>query len=241
MKLIITLVSIAFSSIGYSQVNLPGMAINFGQGVDLVESLNILGLFTVLSLAPAILILCTCFTRIIVVLAFIRQAIGTQNMPPNQLLVGFALFLTLFVMKPAGTAMYNNALVPYMNKKISSPAALKVIETELRGFMTKQVRKNDLQLFYDITNEPLPRTIDDVPTTYIIPSFIISELKTAFQIGFLLYLPFLILDMVIASVLMAMGMMMLPPVIVSFPFKLLLFVLVDGWYLVTGSIIRSFN
>ena len=122
------------------------MAINFGQGVDLVESLNILGLFTVLSLAPAILILCKCFTRIIVVLAFIRQAIVTQNMHQNQLLVGFALFLTLFVMKPAGTAMYNNALVPYMNKKISSPAALKVIETELRGFMTKQVRKNDLQL-----------------------------------------------------------------------------------------------
>ena len=125
-------------------------------------------------------------------------------------------------MKPAGTAMYNNALVPYMNKKISSPAALKVIETELRGFMTKQVEKM-IYNFYDITNEPLPRTIDDVPTTYIIPSFIISELKTAFQIGFLLYLPFLILDMVIASVLMAMGTVMLPPVIVSFPFKLLLF------------------
>lgn len=222
-------------------LSLPGMSINFGQGVDLVDTMQLLAVFTLLTLAPAILVLCTCFTRIIVVLAFMRQAIGTQNMPPNQLLIGFAMFLTFFVMQPTGEAIYNNAITPYIEKKITSIDAVKNIEKNLRVFMSSQVRKTDLQLFYDITAKPQPQTIDEVPTHFLIPAFIISELKTAFQIGFLLYLPFLILDMVIASVLMAMGMMMLPPVIVSFPFKLLLFVLVDGWHLITGSLIRSFN
>ena len=226
------------SSQGFS---VPGMSINFGQGVDLVDTMQLLAVFTLLTLAPAILVLCTCFTRIIVVLAFMRQAIGTQNMPPNQLLIGFAMFLTFFVMQPTGELILNNAINPYMEKKITSIEAVKNIETGLRGFMSGQVRKTDLQLFYDITGKSQPQTIKDVPTHFLIPAFIISELKTAFQIGFLLYLPFLILDMVIASVLMAMGMMMLPPVIVSFPFKLLLFVLVDGWHLITGSLIRSFN
>ena len=219
----------------------PGMSINFGQGADLVDTLQLLSFFTIITLAPAILVLCTCFTRIIVIMAFIRQAIGTQNMPPNQLLVGFSLFLTFFIMQPTAESIYNKSINPFIEKKITSVEAIKGIESGLRGFMSKQVRKADLQLFYDITGASLPNTINDVPTHFLIPSFIISELKTAFQIGFLLYLPFLILDMVIASVLMAMGMMMLPPVIVSFPFKLLLFVLVDGWHLVTGSVIRSFN
>ena len=224
-----------------SGFGLPGMSINFGQGADLVDTLQLLSFFTIITLAPAILVLCTCFTRIIVIMAFIRQAIGTQNMPPNQLLVGFSLFLTFFIMQPTAESIYNKSINPYIEKKITSVEAIKGIESGLRGFMSKQVRKADLQLFYDITGASLPNTINDVPTHFLIPSFIISELKTAFQIGFLLYLPFLILDMVIASVLMAMGMMMLPPVIVSFPFKLLLFVLVDGWHLVTGSVIRSFN
>lgn len=231
-------ISLAQSTQGLS---VPGMSINFGQGVDLVDSMQLLAVFTLLTLAPAILVLCTCFTRIIVVLAFMRQAIGTQNMPPNQLLIGFAMFLTFFVMQPTAERIYDGAIVPYTEKKITSIEALKNIETSLRGFMSGQVRKTDIQLFYDITNKKSPNTIDDVPTHFLVPAFIISELKTAFQIGFLLYLPFLILDMVIASVLMAMGMMMLPPVIVSFPFKLLLFVLVDGWHLITGSLIRSFN
>ena len=203
--------------------------------------MQVLALFTVLTLAPAVLILCTCFTRIIVVLSFMRQAIGTQNLPPNQLLVGFALFLSIFVMKPTGEAIYNQAIQPYMKKEVTTPQALSVMEFHLRGFMSKQVRKADIALFYDITGDPAPTTIKDVPIHYLIPAFIISELKTAFQIGFLLYIPFLILDMVVASVLMAMGMMMLPPVVVSLPFKLLLFVLVDGWQLVTGSILRSFH
>lgn len=220
---------------------LPGMSINFGQGADLVDTMQVLALFTVLTLAPAIIILCTSFTRIIVVLSFMRQAIGTQNMPPNQLLIGFALFLSVFVMMPTGKNIYEQSIQPFMDKQISTTQALDVMEREMRGFMQNQVRKADIGLFYDVTGTQAPDTIDDVPIHYLIPAFIISELKTAFQIGFLLYIPFLVLDMVVASVLMAMGMMMLPPVIVSMPFKLLLFVLVDGWQLVTGSILRSFN
>ena len=244
MKKLLALFFLFISSAAFAQqgnVGLPGLSVNFGQGTDLVDTIQVLILFTVLTLAPAILILCTCFTRIIVVLSFMRQAIGTQNLPPNQLLIGFALFLSIFVMKPTGTAIYNQGIQPYMNKQIKTEQALTVIEYHLRGFMSKQVRKADIGLFYDITGDKAPQTIDDVPIHYLIPAFIISELKTAFQIGFLLYIPFLILDMVVASVLMAMGMMMLPPVVVSLPFKLLLFVLVDGWQLVTGSILRSFN
>ena len=244
MKKLFFLLATVFSTSLLAQgsgVGLPGMSVNFGQGTNLVDTLQVLVLFSVLTLAPAILILCTCFTRIIVVLSFMRQAIGTQNLPPNQLLVGFALFLSIFVMKPTGTAIYDQAIQPYMQKKVSTSQALSVIEYHLRGFMSKQVRKADIGLFYDITGDKAPTTIADVPIHFLIPAFIISELKTAFQIGFLLYIPFLILDMVVASVLMAMGMMMLPPVVVSLPFKLLLFVLVDGWQLVTGSILRSFN
>ena len=222
-------------------LNLPGLSVNFGQGTNLVDTMQVMVLFTVLTLAPAIIILCTSFTRIIVVLAFVRQAIGTQSMPPNQLLIGFALFLSIFVMMPTGKNIYDRAVDPLMSKSIDTTQALATIEVELRGFMSKQVRKTDIGLFYDVTGKAAPQSIDDVPIHFLIPAFIISELKTAFQIGFLLYIPFLILDMVVASVLMAMGMMMLPPVIISMPFKLLLFVLVDGWQLVTGSILRSFN
>ena len=222
-------------------MNLPGLSVNFGQGTDLVDTMQVLVLFTVLTLAPAFIILCTSFTRIIVVLSFMRQAIGTQSMPPNQLLVGLALFLSVFVMMPTGTNIYNNSITPYMNKAIGTTEALTGIEKELRVFMESQVRKADIGLFYDVTGKTAPNTIADVPLHFLIPAFIISELKTAFQIGFLLYIPFLVLDMVVASVLMAMGMMMLPPVIISMPFKLLLFVLVDGWQLVTGSILRSFS
>lgn len=221
--------------------NLPGISVNLGRGADLVDSIQVILLFTVITLAPAVLILCTCFTRVVVVLSFMRQAIGTQNLPPNQLLIGFALFLSIFIMQPTGTAIYNDGISPYMKKQINTAQALQVIEKNLRFFMNKQVRKADIGLFYDVTGQPAPDNIDEVPIHFLIPSFIISELKTSFQIGFLLYIPFLILDMVVASVLMAMGMMMLPPVVISLPFKLLLFVLVDGWQLVTGAILRSFN
>jgi len=229
------------SSVFAQSANLPGVAVNFGQGTDLVDTMEVLLLFTVLTLAPAIIILCTSFTRIVIVLSFMRQALGTQNMPPNQLLIGFAMFLSVFVMMPTGQAIYQNTIQPYQAKKINSTQALSALEADLRVFMVKHVRKADIGLFYDVTGEAAPEDINQVPIHYLIPSFIISELKTAFQIGFLLYIPFIVLDMVVASVLMAMGMMMLPPMLVSMPFKLLLFVLVDGWQLVTGAILRSFN
>lgn len=239
--LMVTMLFFSEHSFAQSAMNLPGMSINFGQGTDLVDTMQVLVLFTVLSLAPAFIILCTSFTRIIVVLSFMRQAIGTQSMPPNQLLIGLAMFLSMFVMMPTGKSIYDKSINPYLNKQISTTQAITNIETDLRAFMSAQVRKTDIELFYDVSNTTLPTSIDEVPTHYLIPAFIISELKTAFQIGFLLYIPFLVLDMIVASVLMAMGMMMLPPVIISMPFKLLLFVLVDGWQLVTGSILRSFN
>lgn len=239
---LLMLPALAFPQVANTNgVALPGMSINFGQGANLVDSIEILMLFTIITLAPSILILCTSFTRILIVLSFMRQAIGTQNMPPNQVLVGFSLFLSMFVMQPTGERIYNKAIQPYMQKSITTTVAIDEITLALRSFMQKQVRKADIGLFYDVTGKTAPNTIDDVPIHYLIPAFIISELKTSFQIGFLLYIPFLILDMVVASVLMAMGMMMLPPVVVSLPFKLLLFVLVDGWQLVTGSILRSFN
>lgn len=243
-RILAVLLFTLFSGIADAQTTsaaLPGISVNFGNSGDLVNSLQLVALLTVLTLAPAILILCTCFTRIIIVLSFLRQAIGTQSMPPNQLLVGFALFLTMFVMKPTGTYIYNQGVKPYLEKQITSVEALEHVEVAFRAFMNKQVRKTDVGLFYDLSGEKAPQTIDKVPLTFLIPAFIISELKTAFQIGFLLYIPFLILDMIVASVLMAMGMMMLPPVVISLPFKLLLFVLVDGWQLITGSILRSFN
>lgn len=221
--------------------SLPGVAVNFGQGTNLVDTIEVLLLFTILTLAPAIIILCTSFTRIVVVLSFMRQALGTQNMPPNQLLIGFSMFLSIFVMMPTGKSIYENTIKPYQAKQIDTTQAITGLETDLRAFMEKHVRKNDIGLFYDVTSTLAPNNIKEVPTHYLIPAFIISELKTAFQIGFLLYIPFIVLDMVVASVLMAMGMMMLPPMLVSMPFKLLLFVLVDGWQLVTGAILRSFN
>lgn len=230
------------SSVSFAQqANLPGIAVNFGQGTNLVDTLEVLLLFTVLTLAPAIVILCTSFTRIVIVLSFMRQALGTQNMPPNQLLIGFAMFLSIFVMMPTGKSIWENTVKPYQAKQIDGMQALTGLEKDLRAFMEKHVRKSDIGLFYDVTNAAAPSDIKAVPTHYLIPAFIISELKTAFQIGFLLYIPFIVLDMVVASVLMAMGMMMLPPMLVSMPFKLLLFVLVDGWQLVTGAILRSFN
>lgn len=238
---LIFLLTVPVTVFAQTKIGLPGVNIALGGGADLVDTLQILLLFTVLALAPAVLVLCTCFTRIIVVLSFLRQALGTQNMPPNQLLVGFALFLSIFIMQPVGMRIYTDAVVPYNNKKVTTAQALEVIEVNLRDFMSRQVRKDDISLFYEVSGNAAPQTINDVPIHYLIPAFIISELKTAFQIGFLLYIPFLILDMVIASVLMAMGMMMLPPVVVSLPFKLLLFVMVDGWKLVTGSLLRSFG
>ncbi len=204
-------------------------------------TLQIFLLLTVLSLAPSILIMVTCFTRIAIVLSLLRQAIGSNQLPPNQIIIGLALFLTFFVMSPVWQKVNQDALKPYLDNQLTTTQALKNAEGPLRAFMFKQTREKDLALMVDIAKLPRPKNVDEIPTTVLIPSFIISELKTAFQIGFMLYIPFLIIDMVVASVLLSMGMMMLPPVMVSLPFKLMIFVLTDGWYLIVGSLVKSFN
>ena len=202
---------------------------------------EILLLFTVLSIAPAILLMMTSFTRLVVAFSFLRHAMGTQQMPPNQVLIGLALFLTLFVMSPVFARMNRVAVQPYMQGRINAEEALEAGMKPLRRFMFAQTREKDLALFVSMSGMAPPRTRDDVPTRVLVPAFMISELKTAFQIGFVLFLPFLIIDMVVASVLLSMGMMMLPPIMVSLPFKLLLFVLADGWYLLVGSLVKSFG
>jgi flagellar biosynthetic protein FliP len=204
-------------------------------------SLQILLFLTVLSLAPALVIMVTSFTRLVVVFSFLRHALGTQQMPPNQVLIGLALFLTVFIMAPVWQEIQDKAVRPYINHQVGGAEALKLGLEPLRAFMLRQTREKDLALFLSFSRTPRPQTAQDVPLSAIIPAFMISELKTAFEIGFLLYLPFLIIDMVVASVLLSMGMMMLPPVMISLMFKVLLFVLVDGWNLVVGSLVKSFH
>jgi len=204
---------------------------------DIVLALEMLFLFTILSIAPSLMIMMTSFTRIVIVLQFLRQAIGLQQMPPSQLIMGLALFLTFFVMQPVFTALYENAVKPYIAEEISSEVALEKGLAPLREFMFKQTREKDLALFVKLAKVERPKNHTEIPTQVLIPAFIISELRIAFQIGFLLYVPFVMIDMIVASVLMSMGMLMLPPMMISMPFKLLLFVLVDGWYLLILSVI----
>ena len=233
-----------FTSSAFAQVTLPSVNLGFkttDKPDDVVNVIKIILVLTVLTLAPAILIMMTSFTRIIVVLSFLRQALGTQQMPPNQLLVGLALFLTLFVMQPFLKEINQNALQPYLKGTVSQDVAMEGALSPLRRFMFNQTRPTDLALFVGMAKMDTPKTRADVPTPVLIPAFVISELKTAFQIGFIIYLPFLVIDMIVASVLMAMGMMMLPPVIISLPFKIMLFVLVDGWTLIVGSMVKSFG
>ena len=208
---------------------------------DVALSLQILLMLTVLSLAPSIIIMMTAFTRIIVVLSFLRSALATQQMPPNQVVVGLALFLTFFTMSPYFEQVYKNAWQPFLAGTISQEVATTEALKPMREFMFKQARENDVALFVNLMDGPRPTSQNDVPTTVLIPAFIISELKTAFQIGFLIYIPFIVVDMVVASTLMSMGMMMVPPVMISLPFKILLFILVDGWHLVIRSLLMTFN
>ncbi len=239
------LAAVAVAAPAFAQgVTLPTVNLGFKTTEnpgEVVNAIKIVLLLTVLTLAPAILIMMTSFTRIIIVLSFLRQALGTQQMPPNQLLVGLALFLTFFIMNPAIQEINSKALAPYLDGKISQEKAVDLTLIPLRRFMFNQTRDTDLALFVKLSKIEKPKTRAEVPTLVLIPSFIISELKTAFQIGFIIYLPFLVIDMVIASVLMAMGMMMLPPVVISLPFKIMLFVLVDGWTLLVGSMVQSFG
>ncbi len=202
---------------------------------------RIIILLTLLTFIPAILLSMTSFVRIIIVVHFLRQALGTQQAPNNQILIGLTIFLTFLVMGPVWDQVYEQALVPYQNGKLTEMQAIDRAKEPLREFMLNQVRQDDLALFVRLSKIPRPRTEDDLPLRVVIPSFMVSELKTAFQIGFVLFLPFLVIDMVISSVLLSMGMMQLPPIMISTPFKLLLFILVDGWRLIAGSIVESFK
>ena len=223
---------------------LPSLSIQVGQSQtpeDLSVTIQIILLITLLTLAPAIIILVTSFTRIIIVLSLLRHALSTQQIPPNQVLVGLALFLTFFIMTPVIDEINNNALKPYLAREIDQNTAIERALVPVRDFMFRQVREKDLALFTRIADQPRPANRDEVSTRVLIPAFVISELRIAFQMGFLLFIPFLIIDMVVASVLMSMGMMMLPPIMVSLPFKILLFVLVDGWNLLIQSLVASFR
>jgi flagellar biosynthetic protein FliP len=222
---------------------LPPLQITMGpapQAGDLAIPLQILLLLTLLSFIPALLMAMTSFTRIVIVLSLLRQALGVQQVPPNQVLIGLALLLTIFIMRPVGEHLHTQVVQPYLAQTLTTPDALRQAMEPLRDFMLRQTREKDLALFIQVTHASRPRTPADVPLTALLPAFVISELRTAFQIGFLLYLPFLILDLVISSLLVSMGMIMLPQALISLPFKLMLFVLVDGWNLIVGSLVRSF-
>lgn len=224
--------------------SIPKVSVEVGEvsdPSDLSTTLQIILLMTVLALAPSILIMVTSFIRLAVVLAFLRQAMGANQMPPNQLLVGLALILTFFIMAPVANKSYNDGIKPYLEEQISGEEAYEKAAAPVRQFMLAQTREQDLALFVDISGIDAPQTPDDVPLHVLVPGFVISELRTAFQIAFVIFIPFLVIDMVVASVLMSMGMMMLPPIIVSLPFKILLFVLVDGWYLLVKSLVASFR
>lgn len=210
-------------------------------GVDTTSTITIILLITVLSIAPAILVLMTSFTRIVIVLGFTRTALATQQMPPNQVLIGLALFLTFFVMAPTLSQINETALQPFIHNEIDQTEALDNAIIPLKTFMAKQTRPKDLQLFLDFGNADQPANVQDIPLTALVPAFAISELKTAFNMGFMIFIPFLIIDMVVSSILMSMGMMMLPPVMISLPFKILLFILVDGWHLIVKSLLLSFQ
>ena len=232
-----------FSSVSNAQAKIPTLSINLADSDDpdaAVPVMKIVGMLTVLTVAPAILLMMTSFTRILIILSFVRQALGTQSMPPNQVIVGLAFFLTLFTMSPVIDHISKYALTPYMDKTITQQQALTEAVKPVRKFMLAQTRKADMGLFLNLAKMPKPQNEDDVPLNLLLPAFMVSELTTAFQIGFLVYIPFLIIDMVVSSILMAMGMMMLPPTVVALPFKLVIFVLVDGWALIVDSIVKSF-
>lgn len=227
-----------------AQIGIPTVDIKVGSATnpqEVSKGLQILVLLTVLTLAPAILVMGTAFTRIVIVLSLVRQAIGTPQLPPSQVIIGLSLILTFFVMSPTFTQMNNEALQPYLKGKMAQEEALTKAMTPVRTFMFKQTAPRDLELFMSLAKLKKPKNRGDVPTYVLLPAFTISELKTAFQLGFIIFLPFLIIDMVVSSVLVSMGMMFLPPATISLPFKLVLFVLVDGWHLISQSLVAGFG
>jgi len=246
MKILISV--LGFLSLAAPQfvaaASLPTITLGVQQATEPAQvstALQVIILLTVLSIAPAILLMTTGFTRIVIVLSFVRQAMGTQQAPSNQIVIGLALFLTFFVMAPVFTQINETALQPYLEQQIDQTQALEKALLPIRNFMFSQVAEKDLTLMLSISQSAQPETKEDVSLLTLIPAFMLSELKRAFQMGFLIFVPFLVIDMVVASILMAMGMMMLPPIVISLPFKILLFVLVDGWSLVIGSLVQSFT
>ncbi|MFZ5966578.1 MAG: flagellar type III secretion system pore protein FliP [Bacillota bacterium] len=239
----VLLFSITFS-FAEPELTIPKIGLSIDEAnnpKEVANTIEILFLITILAIAPSILMMMTSFTRIIIVLSFVRKAISTQTTPPNQVLVGLALFLTFFIMAPIGTEINNTAIQPYLRQEITQEVALQNAMEPVREFMFKQTREKDLALFINISKSAKPQDLEDIPTKALIPAFIISELKTGFQIGFILFIPFIIIDMVVSSTLMSMGMMMLPPVMISLPFKILLFILVDGWNLIIKSLVMGFK
>ncbi|MGI6486861.1 MAG: flagellar type III secretion system pore protein FliP [Syntrophomonadaceae bacterium] len=245
LAVILGVVGITCPSASAQPLQLPEINLQIGGEAEgpegVTQALQILVILTVLALAPAILVMVTSFTRIIVVLAFVRNALATQQMPPNQVLIGLALFLTFFVMAPVWQDVNQNSLQPYMRGEVTQEQAFTRGMQPIREFMLKQTREKDLALFVRMSDIDRPQTYADIPNYVLIPAFTISELKTAFQIGFIIFVPFLVIDMVVSSALMSMGMLMLPPMMISLPFKVLLFILVDGWNLVINSLIMSFR
>jgi flagellar biosynthesis protein FliP len=242
LRLFVLLLSLVAIAGAAESVTIPTM--NFELSApdtpqQLVSSLNVLVILTLLFLAPSMVLVMTTFTRFVIVFGFLRQALGTQQVPPTQLLVMLAMILTFFVMEPVGTKAYEDGIKPYVAKEIGYEEAFEKTALPFKNFMIRNTREKDLALFFRIRKMENPKTVADVPLSVVIPAFVISELKTAFEIGFLLFLPFLVIDMVVASILMSMGMMMLPPVMISLPFKILVFVLIDGWNLLIGNLIAS--
>jgi len=244
LVLLLLCLSGMLSGQAYAADPIPGINIDIGTSGDPQGGSNtvtILLMITILSIAPAILVLMTSFTRIIIVLGFVRTSLGTMSMPPNQVLIGLALFLTFFIMAPTLGEINQTALQPYMRGELTQTAALDNASVSMKKFMFQHTRQKDLKLFLDYSKAAPPTGVEDTPLTALVPACAISELKTAFQMGVMIFIPFLVIDMVVASTLMAMGMMMLPPVMISLPFKILLFILVDGWYLVVRSLLLSYN
>ena len=241
LRLLVLFVALS-TLLGAQAVNIPTMSFNLAAPdtpKQLVSSLNVLVVLTLLFLAPSMVLVMTTFTRFVIVFGFLRQALGTQQVPPTQLLVMLAMILTFFVMEPVGTKAYEAGIKPYIAEEIGYEEAFAKTTLPFKNFMIRNTREKDLALFFRIRKMKNPQTVAEVPLSIVIPAFVISEIKTAFEIGFLIFLPFLVIDMVVASILMSMGMMMLPPVMISLPFKILVFVLIDGWNLLIGNLIAS--
>ena len=242
MRIILSLLALSMALFGADAVTVPTVNLSLSapdSPQQLVSSLNVLVILTLLVLAPSMVLVMTTFTRFVIVFGFLRQALGTQQVPPTQLLVMLAMILTFFVMEPIGTKAYEQGIKPYIAEEIGYEEAFTKTALPFKNFMIRNTREKDLALFLRIRKMENPKSVADVPLSIVIPAFIISEMKTAFEIGFLLFLPFLVIDMVVASILMSMGMMMLPPVMISLPFKILVFVLIDGWNLLIGNLIAS--